>query len=88
MAAFTFSQMLNGRDEDKAADDLAFELLELFEDGKPLREEKFMNWKLRHKISNEQIKKAAEAAISKGWILEDSAGLHLTHEGRYERDRV
>jgi hypothetical protein len=88
MAAFTFTQILNRRDEDKAADDLAFELLELFEDGRPLREEKVVNWKLRYKISNEQMKKVAEAAINKGWILEDSAGLHLTHEGRYERDRV
>ena len=87
MSALTFEQIQTWQDGGEKVDDVVLQLLELFEDGKPLEEERLKKWKFRKGLGGEQIKEAAEMAIKSGWILEDFTGLYLTHEGRNERDR-
>jgi hypothetical protein len=41
---------------------------------------------LRHGLKAEEIKQAAEFAIERGWILEETSGIYLTLEGQHKRE--
>jgi hypothetical protein len=84
MTAITLNDLKSMQDEDER-DNLVFDLLQLFEVGGPLQKEVLMRWKVRRRVKAEYIKQAVELALKNGWIVGDSAGVHLTHEGREKR---
>ena len=85
MAALTLEQIRSMKDE-YDADKLALLFLGLFENGQPLQEDQFKKWKLRHGLKAEEVKQAAEFAMQRGWILEESSGIYLTLEGQQKRE--
>jgi hypothetical protein len=85
-AALTLERLTGMQDEVEPIDTLVFSFMKLFEVGEPLREESVVKWKAFHVIKSDRLKEVADLAIKEGWILEDSAGIWITHEGRNKRD--
>jgi hypothetical protein len=85
MAALALEQIWSMKDEYEA-DKRALLFLGLFENGQPLQDDQFKKWKLRHGLKAEEVKQAAEFAMQRGWILEESSGIYLTLEGQQKRE--
>jgi hypothetical protein len=87
MATFTLKQLNGMQDAVEPIENLVLDFMKLFEVGQPLHEEAVMKWKSLHVMKSDRLKEIAALAIKEGWILEDSAGIWITHEGRDKRDR-
>jgi hypothetical protein len=85
VAALTLKDVQSMHD-DEGADNLSFDLLQLFDASGPLQKEAVMRWKAHRRLKAELIKSTFELALKSGWILEDPTGIYLTHEGRKTRD--
>jgi hypothetical protein len=85
VTALTLKDVQSMRDEE-GIDNLAVDLLQLFEASEPLQKESVMRWKARHRLKAQLIQNTFEVALKNGWILEDPTGIYLAHEGRKTRD--